>query len=145
MYGVLVKNNDAYDLIGKFSHSKQTVMDALNAANDSGLPIIGIDASAHKQQALYGATWNGSSFSGGTAGPNLMSATQEQLDSFNLYAFLCDNIVVARVAVAVDTPKAEMYSAAFTGEVNLIKIPESQNLIIGLSYNWDGTTFTELA
>jgi hypothetical protein len=145
MYAILVKNNESYDLIGKFYHSKQTVMDALASAHDTGLPITGIEASAHKQTALYGATWNGSSFSGGTAGPNLHTATQEQLDSFNLYVFLCNNVVVARIAVAVESPKAEMFSAAFTSEVVLIKIPAGQNLTIGQSYSWDGTAFTELA
>ncbi len=145
MYAVLVKNNESYDLIAKFHHMRQDVMDALDAAYETGSPIIGMPASAHKQQALYGATWDGSSFSGGVAGPNLLTATQEQLDSFNLYAFLCDNVVVARIAVSVESPKAEMFAAAFTAEVSLIKIPADQNLTIGLSYSWDGTAFTELA
>ena len=88
MYAILVKNNEAYDVIGFFSSQKENVMSTLDSAYATGLPITAIEASAHKQSALYGATWNGSSFSGGTAGPNLMTATQEQLDSFDLYAFL---------------------------------------------------------
>lgn len=145
MYAVLVKNNENYDLIGKFHHNRTEVMSALNAAYDTGLPIIGMNASAHKQTALYGATFNGLTFSGGVAGPHLMDATQEQLDSFDLYAFLCDNTVVARIAIPVDSPKAPMYSAAIATGTSLIKIPLDQSLTIGQTYSFDGTAFTELA
>lgn len=145
MYAILVKNNEAYDVIGFFSSQKENVMSTLDSAYATGLPITAIEASAHKQSALYGATWNGLSFSGGTAGPNLMTATQEQLDSFDLYAFLSNNVVVARIAVPVDTPKAEMYQAAIATGVSLVKIPESQNVFVGQTYNWDGTSFSEIA
>lgn len=145
MYAILVKNNEAYDVIGFFNNSKQVVMDALNTAYETGTTITAMDASAHKQTALYGATFDGSSFSGGTAGPNLMTATQEQLDSFDLYVFLSNNVVVARIAIPVDTPKAEMYKAAIATGVSLVKIPQSQNILLGETYNWDGTSFTEKA
>ena len=145
MYAVLVKNNQAYDVIGFFNSPKQDVMDSLDAAYETGLPIIGVVASAHKQTALYGATFNGSSFSGGVAGPNLLQATQEDLDSFDLYAFLSNNVVVARIAVPVNVPKAEMYAAAFTSEVTLVKVPTEQSVVLGQTYNWDGTSFSEIA
>ncbi|NDB85970.1 MAG: hypothetical protein EB127_25210 [Alphaproteobacteria bacterium] len=145
MYALLVKNNEAYDVIGFFNNNKKAVIDALDAAFETEFPIVGISASAHKQEALYGATFDGSSFSGGTAGPRLAEATQEQLDSFDLYVFLSNNVVVARVAVPVDSPKAEMYSAAFSTGVTLAKVPSTQSLVLGNTYNWDGTSFTEIA
>lgn len=145
MYAVVVKNDNVYDVIGFFNHQKTSVIETLDAAWETGLPITGIDASAYKQEALYGATWNGSSFSGGTAGPNLASATQEQLDSFDLYAFLSNNTVVARVAVATSSPKREMYAAAIATGASLLKVPANQNLLLGFSYNWDGTSFSEIA
>jgi hypothetical protein len=104
MYAILVENNDAYDVIGIYSSNKPEVMDNLAAAYATGATISAIDASAYKQTALHGATFDGSSFSGGTAGPNLLTATQEQLDSFNLYAFLSNNVVVARMAVPSEGP-----------------------------------------
>lgn len=143
MYAVLVNISDnLYDVIATFGKPVQKIMDDLDAAYETGLPIIAIDASLHKQTALYGATWNGSSFSGGIAGPRLLEATQEELDSFNLYAFLCNNVVVARIAVPVNTPKAEMFSAAVATGMSMVKVPSDQSILVGQSYNWDGTSFS---
>lgn len=142
MYAVLVENNGLHDVIGLFSHNRQAVTDALDAAWETGSAITAINVNAHKQTALYGATWNGSSFSGGVAGPNLNNATQEELDSFDLYAFLCNNVVVARMAAPVNTPKAEMFSIACDTGMILVKVPSSQSILVGKSYNWDGTSFT---
>jgi len=146
MYAVLVNISDnLYDVVSTFHKPVQKVMDDLDAAYETGLPITSIDASEHKQTALYGATWNGSSFSGGTAGPNLLEATQEQLDSFKLYAFLSNNVVVARIAVPVNTPKSEMFSAANASGMILVKIPSTQTIDIGKSYNWDGISFSTVS
>ena len=142
MYAILVKNNDSYDVIGEWNHGQEEKKAALESACQSGLPIVGMEANEFKIEAKYGATWNGTTFSGGTAGPNLLSSTQEQLDSFNLYVFLCDNVVVARLATSVNSPKAPMYAAAFTSEVTLVKVPSDQRVFAGESYNWDGTRFS---
>lgn len=145
MYAVLVKNNGSYDVIGEWSNNQPEKRAAVEAAVESGLPIVGMEANAYKLEAKYGATWNGSTFSGGTAGPNLLSSTQEQLDSFNLYVFLCDNVVVARLATSVNSAKAEMYAAAFTNEVILVKVPSDQKVFPGETYNWDGSRFSAVA
>lgn len=145
MYAILVENNDAYDVIGIYSSNKPEVMDNLDAAYATGVTISAIDASAYKQTALHGATFDGSSFSGGTAGPNLLTATQEQLDSFNLYAFLSNNTVVARMAVPSTGPKAEMFAAANAAGMILVKIPDNQTVYVGQTYNWDGTSFSTIA
>lgn len=143
MYAVLVNINDnLYDVIATFNKPVKQVMDDLDAAYATGSSITAIDANAHKQTALYGATWNGSSFSGGTAGPRLLEATQEQLDSFDLFAFLCNNVVVARIAAPVNTPKAEMFAAALATGMSMVKVPATQNVVVGQSYNWDGTSFS---
>lgn len=143
MYAVLVNISDnLYDVIATFHKPVQKFMDDLDAAYETGLPITAIDASSHKQTALYGATWNGSSFSGGTASPKLFEATQEELDSFDLYAFLCNNVVVARIAAPVNTPKAEMFRAALATGMSMVKVPSNQTIDIGTSYIWDGTSFS---
>ena len=66
-------------------------------------------------------------------------------DSFDLYAFLSNNTVVARIAIATNSPKREMYAAAVATGMSLLKVPPSQNLLLGFSYNWDGTSFSEIA
>lgn len=143
MYAVLVNISDnLYDVIATFHKPVQKFMDDLDAAYETGAPITAIDANLHKQTALYGATWNGSSFSGGTAGPRLLEATQEELDSFDLYAFLCNNVVVARIAAPVNTPKAEMFRAALATGMSMVKVPSGQSILVGQSYNWDGTSFS---
>lgn len=144
MYAVVVGGNGVYDVISLFNHIREDVVNNLDTAYATGLPITSIDASAHKQSALYGATFDGSAFSGGVSGPNLLKATQEELDSFNLYAFLSDSVVVARIAVPVDSPKAEMFSAANATGMSLIKVPEDQAVYVGQSYNWDGTSFSSV-
>jgi hypothetical protein len=145
MYAIIVENNDAYDVIGLYSSNKPEVMDNLDTVYATGATISSMDASAYKQTALHGATFNGSSFSGGIAGPNLLTATQEQLDSFNLYAFLSNNVVVARVAVPSEGPKAEMFAAANAAGMILAKIPDRQTVYVGQTYNWDGTSFSSIA
>lgn len=143
MYAVLVNvNNNLYDVIATFNKPVKKVMDDLDAAYATGSPITPIDANSFKQTALYGATWNGSSFSGGVPGPRLLEATQEELDSFDLYAFLCNNVVVARIASPISGPKAEMFRAAYATGMSMVKVPATQNVVIGQSYNWDGTSFS---
>jgi len=145
---VLVKNNNVYDIIATFSHKENEIMDALNAAYSSGSPITGMAITGdletvrqHKLTATYGSTWNGSSFSGGRESKAL-DASQEQLDSFDLFVFLCDNVLVGRVGLSTGTEKAEMFKAAFATETLLVKVPDHQTVFVGETYGWNGTEFT---
>jgi|694.fasta_scaffold128795_1 hypothetical protein len=141
MYAVLVKNdNDSYDVIALLNHEDPQVIVGIDEALASGKPVVGMDASEHKLTATYGSSWNGTSFSGGK--PSRASeATQEQLDSFNLYAFLCDNVLVARYGVGLTSPKVQMFEAALASEVTLVKVPEDQAVTVGETHNWDGSRF----
>ena len=146
---ILVKNNDVYDIIGNFSHRDVEIAAALNAAYDSGSPIVGMAVTGdleterqHKLTATYGSTWNGSSFSGGRPSKALGVVTDEQLDSFDLFVFLCDNVLVGRVGVSKGTEKAEMYKAAFATETLLVRVPDHQTVFVGETYGWNGTEFT---
>lgn len=147
-YVVLVKNNDVYDIIANFNQKDPELAAVLDAAYSSGSPITGMAITGdletvrqHKLTATYGSTWDGSSFSGGRVS-KASDATQEQLDSYDLYVFLCDNVVVGRIGTVLGNPKAEMYQAAFAGETLLVKVPSHQTVFVGETYGWDGTEFT---
>jgi hypothetical protein len=120
MYAIIVKDNgNVYDVVGALG-TDQSVRDALDLEWDKNLPIIGIDASNHKATATRGATWNGTSFDG-TAGEGFFALTQEEKDAYRQYVFICDNKIVHRFALETGTEKANLYDAAFTSEVLLVK------------------------
>lgn len=144
---VLVKNNNNYDIIAEYTPKIAENLIALNQALESELPIIGMavvgDLSAVRQQKLtatYGSTWDGTSFSGGR-NSKALEATEEQLDSFDLYVFLCNNVLVGRIGIMHENPQAEMYRMAFQSEVILVKVPDHQNVYVGETYKWNGTEF----
>lgn len=147
-YVILVKNNDVYDVLARFKHSDAELAAVLDAAFSSGSPITGMAITGdletvrqHKITATYGAAWNGSSFSGGRVS-KASEATLEELDSVDLYVFLCDNVIVARMGTLREDEKADMYRAAFSGETLLVKVPNHQVVFVGETYGWSGTEFT---
>jgi hypothetical protein len=142
MYAILVKNdNQSHDVLAIINHRDTDVLAGIDEALASGNPIVAIDGSDHKLTATYGSVWNGTSFSGGK--PSRASeATQEELDSFKLYLFLCNNVLVARYGVGSGSPKVQMFDAALESEVTLVRIPEDQSVLPGGTYNWNGTRFS---
>jgi hypothetical protein len=141
MYAILVKNDDeSYDVVSIYNNKNTDIMDGIESALALGHPVVAMKASDHKLTATHGSTWNGTSFSGGK--PSRASeATQEQLDSFNLYVFLSNNILIARHGLPVDSNKTELFDAAFNGEVVFAKVPEDQAIAEGETVNWDGSRF----
>lgn len=143
MYAVLVKNsNDSWDVIGLLDYDsapeKKSVID--NALS-SGMPIVGMETTQYKNDARTNSVWNGTSFSGG----NPLSPDAENSDVFwnsiKKYSLLVDNKIIASVTMPVDSPRAELYAAAFSSEVSMVKIPEHQNVFLGETYGWNGTEF----
>ncbi len=144
---ILVKNNNNYDIIAEYTPRNPENLLVLNQAFESGLPVIGMavvgDPSVVRQQkitATYGSTWDGTSFSGGKDSKAL-EATEEQLDSFDLYVFLSNNVVVGRIGILHENPQVEMYRMAFQSEVIIVKVPDHQNVYAGETYKWNGTEF----
>jgi hypothetical protein len=120
MYAIIVKDSgNVYDVVGALG-TDQSTRDALDLEWDKNLPIIGIDASNHKGTATRGSTWNGTSFDG-TAGEGFFALTQEEKDAYRQYVFVCDNKVIHRLGAETGTEKANMYDAAFAGEIFLVK------------------------
>jgi flagellar basal body P-ring protein FlgI len=141
MYAVLVKNSDeSYDVLALLNHEDADIINGIDAALASGNPIVGMDASDHKLTATYGSTWDGNSFSGGKVS-KAADATEEELNSFNLYVFLSNNVLVARYGVRVDSPKVQMFAAAIDSEITLVKVPEDQAVSPGETHRWDGSRF----
>jgi hypothetical protein len=141
MYAILVKNDDeSYDVVSIYNHKDTDIINGIEAALALGHPVIAMEASEHKLTATHGSTWNGTSFSGGK--PSRASeATQEQLDSFNLYVFLSNNVLIARHGLPVGSNKTELFNAAFNGEVVFAKVPEDQSVSEGETVGWDGSRF----
>ena len=141
MYAVLVKNSDeSYDVLSLLNHQDTDVVRGIDEELSLGHKIVGMDASDHKLTATYGSVWNGTSFSGGK--PSRASeATQEELDSFNLYVFLSNNVLVARYGVGINSPKVQMFEAALASEITLVKVPEDQAVSVGENHGWDGSRF----
>lgn len=120
MYAIIVKDSDnVYDVIGALGTDAAT-RTALDLEWDKDLPMIGIDASNHKATATRGATWNGTSFDG-TAAEGFFALTQEEKDAYRQYVFICDNKIIHRFGVEAGSEKANLYDAAFSGEVFLVK------------------------
>lgn len=141
MYAILVKNNEqSYDVLSSLHYTDQEIMNNIENAINNGSPIIGMAASDHKFTATYGATWNGTSFSGGKE-TKMSDATEEQVNSFDLYVFLQNNVLIARYGVGNNSPKSEMFKAAFESDIILVKVPEDQTVYAGETHNWDGSRF----
>ncbi len=142
MYVILTKNGDntwdAIDQIDPYSLADTSVVDA---ALDSGLPVVGMNASLHKNSAIRGAVWNGSSFVGGSINTEI-PVDEEYLNLIKRYVFLSDNKVVFSITVQADSANIEMLDAAFDGETILIKTETGPVNKVGKTFTWDGTELT---
>jgi hypothetical protein len=120
MYAIIVKDtDDTYDVIAAL-RTTQEIRTYLDSEWDKGLPVVGMNISDHKATATKGATWNGTSFDG-TANEGFFALSQVEKDSYKQYAFLCGNNIIHRMSMDSDSEKAELYDAAFAGEVFLVK------------------------
>jgi hypothetical protein len=143
MYAILTKNsNDTWDGIYQIYTNGPSSTVVVDAALETGLPIIGMNASEHKTSAVRGATWDGTSFTGGTVNPET-PLDDEALAKINRYVFLCDNKVVFSLTMSVNSSTAEMFDAAFSGETILVKHTLGPINVVGKTFNWDGTDLTQ--
>jgi hypothetical protein len=120
MYVIIVKDTaDTYDVIAAL-RTTQELRAFLDSEWDKGLPVVGMNITDHKATATKGSTWNGTSFDG-TANEGFAALSQSEKDSYAQYAFLCDSKIIHRISTDTDSDKAELYDAAFAGEVFLVK------------------------
>ena len=147
MYLAIVKNEEnSWDAIFKFAYNSETRLSMLDSVWEKELPITGMVTTSYGLSPKIGATWNGSSFSGGQERGNVdfpeITKTEEELANMNTYSFICDNEVVATIIAEKNTEKAAMLDAAFAGEVLLVKQPPSLSVLIGDTLNYDPITRT---
>jgi hypothetical protein len=147
MYVVLTKNsNDTWDAIAQTSlGAGTTAKTLLDSAFEAGLPIVGMDATAHKSKAKRESVWDGSSFSGGNSKEGALPPDDDGVwTTSKRYVFLCDNKVVLSMSVNNTSSASEMMSAAFAGETILVKT-SSGTTNVGKTFTWDGTVLHELS
>jgi hypothetical protein len=143
MYIVLTKNSDnTWDGISQAQFEEGTISKTvLDEAFETGLPITAMDVTSHKETAKKGATWNGTSFSGGSN--NSSESPDDEFWTLNKrYAFLCDNKVVLAVTVLNSSSVSGMWAAAVAGETILVKTESGPFNKVGKTFNWDGTELT---
>jgi hypothetical protein len=141
MYALLVKNNEtSWDVIGTLDFSEIPVKASIiDAAIESGNEITGMDTTQYKSSARTNSVWNGSSF---TVPDDLGSNPDDSFyDNAKQYSFICDNKIIANVTVNNDSPRSELYAAAFALEVTIVKVPSHQIVYVGETYGWNGTEF----
>lgn len=144
MYAVLVQNSDnTWDVLNVLRTNELSSTTIVDEAFTTGLPITGLEATSHKSSAVKGATWDGTSFSGGNITANMPSDEDELWNNIKRYVFLCDNKVVLTMTISSSLSTAEMFDAAFSsGGVRLAKVPEGQLVRPGTTVNWDGELFS---
>jgi hypothetical protein len=139
MYSAIVKNDDqTWDIFFDFNYSSSKRLSILQDAWDSKLPIIGMELTAHKNKAKIGAVWDGNSFSGGFDSDSVnfidLPNSEEFWELNKTYGFLCNNELIAIIKPNPSDPISDICSAAFAGEVTLIK-HQGYPLGTTLSYN----------
>lgn len=101
--------------------------------------ITGMATGEHYSTAYKGATWNGSSFSGGDKPVWVDDATFAE--SFKTYVLLGGNVVFMILSASNNSILQDKLDAAFASEVTLVPILPGQEANIGSI--WNGNDFLE--
>jgi hypothetical protein len=135
MYACVVKNSEGtWDVFSFLSYpSNQEKQNRLASAVESGLPITGMVLTDYKWSATNGATFDGTTFTGGTESVVPLS---NDWSSINTFGYLCNNIIVGAFITTAGSSVADQYNAIFSDETTIIKVPEGQTANIGDI--WDG-------
>jgi hypothetical protein len=123
MYVVLTKNNNnTWDAIHDLNLKPGTdLYELLDSEVAKGIPLVGMNVTSHKSKAIKGATWNGSSFSGGELNESTPLDSDEFWSNVEKYSFLSDNKIVVSFTMGNDNANSSMFKAAFAGETILVK------------------------
>jgi hypothetical protein len=144
MYIVLTKNsNNSWDAIHDLNIKGTTeLVSLIEKEFEKGVPLVGMNVTAHKSKAVKGAIWDGSSFSGGVPAEGVPSDTDEAWTKREKYSFLSDNKIIVSFTINNDDAKSEMFKAAFAGETVLVKNLTKPFDKIGQTFNLNGTELT---
>lgn len=133
MYALVVKNSqntwDVWKTLPTIPFIERE--ERLQAAIKSEFPIIGRDVTEHKASVKSGSVWDGKNFSGG----EIKKVITED-SAINVYAYLCNNVVVLLQFGEPNTDLDQQLQAIFESETTVINIPEGQTAKPGDV--WDG-------
>lgn len=144
MYIVLTKNaNNTWDAIHDLNLKPGTdLTELLDNEIAKGVPLVGMNVTPYKSKAVKGATWDGSSFSGGVPAEGVPLDSDEWWTKIDKYSFLSDNKIVISFTMGNDDAKSVMFKAAFAGETILLKNANKPLDKVGKTFTLDGLELT---
>ena len=144
MYVVLTKNaNNTWDAIHDLNIKPGTnLSELIESALEKGVPLVGMNVTSHKAKAIKGATWDGSSFSGGSPAEGVPSDSDDLWTTREKYSFLSDNKIVVSFTIYNTDAQSEMFKAAFAGETVLVKNSTRPLDKVGKTFNLNGMELT---
>lgn len=152
-YALLTKiDNENYEVfhIVRFLDEDQESIERILRISKAIEPenfISGLDATG-KSNLLIGSTWDGINFtlpeirnpkSLGTPFENGITHIHEDGSEHSTYALLSNNVVFLMIMPLKQDPVNSKFTAAFSNDILVKKIEESQ--IVSIGYIWDGTEF----
>lgn len=140
---LVVKTSDQdWEVVQKYDIKKEEKLNAFLTAYQDENPIVGMITSSYEDSAVPGATWNGSSFSGGTK-PEWMNNPDIDWSVISTYALLSNNVIIFLFNnVKNDASDAKM-KAAFESEVTMV--PIQLDNVPKLGDIWNGQEFISQA
>ena len=115
-------------------------VERIELAISQGYEIFGMKTTQWGYDAFVGATWDGTGFSGAMDAQALLGNPDgNSLENTEMYVFLANNKVIFTNFIGANTAANQIFQAAFTQTVRMIKIPDNQ--IVTQGYIWDGTSF----
>lgn len=144
MYVILTKNaNNTWDAIHDLSLQPGTdILALVDTEIAKGIPLVGMDVTSHKSKAIKGATWDGSSFSGGTPAEGVPLDSDDWWSKIDKYSFLSENKIVISFTMGKDDAQSAMFKAAFAGETILVKDSSKPLDKVGKTFTLDGLKLT---
>ena len=126
-------DNSMYEVFNTIivpENSIKTIERVENAIN-SGQSIIGIKTTQFGNKVKWNATWDGQDIINSDLDeehPGIVNANWEVMDSFS---FICNSKIFLIVTTVNNTVGHDMYNAAFTNEVTLVKVNDGEDVSVG--------------
>lgn len=134
---VKVSNTD-WEVVAKYDLDPAKY-DLFTGLYESGKPITGMVTTEHRDLATLGASWNGSSFSGGKDPVHVRS--EEEWSTTSTYALLADNVIFMILTAVLDEAHDKKMKAVFSSDVTLVPIRLGD--LVKPGSIWNGQEFTE--
>ena len=139
---LIVKITDEnWEVVAKYD-IPEVKFNAFLTAYESGSPITGMVTTSYQDSAVPGATWDGSSFSGGTK-PQYMNDPDTDWSVLSTYALLSDNVILFLFNTVKNDAADERMKAIYASEVSIV--PITIDYVPSLGDTWDGQQFISKA